>query len=602
MSEFQLPRSWWGGVRFVIFGLYLFLGYGFADAQPQAPVVWSETRWLGLDSVPTVSQVVPMGDTLALCGIDGGQALSYTAYSYNNGMTVSDWQLVQSLQPENNAVQLAGSEGRVLLVRIYTGSVPWQSWIRISSDGGASWTSDRYSMTGGHRYVFLTGLLGASIRTNVADGIRSAITTNAGETWQPEVIVPQGDTLSTTIHSLAISQQSLILLAHRMMPSPIFHVLMYSTSSDTGMSWSTMEEFPGLPTQSGSLNSYSIAADHLSSVAIASTTWYPGFSTPQELWMHRTTDGGQTWEDGRRLTDSATVRLGAEPVMFCRGKLWGIAWPDVRGEGLPDLQWKFSANHGRDWYPEQIVALEVRGVWETCGQFDGDSVKLYRIENTDQDGQLLDVRTVSGAIESDITPPEIFPEIVPNDSVNVGDTLSFVVSASDNDTLSSVRMILERIGEEQVVVEFLYASEFMWEANWYVEQSGNYQYSFEAEDFWENIGFLADTSTFRFVTRGLSTHAHPEFVQTWAVEVYPNPANLTPILRLSESWFEHGDVAIRALNLLGQEVGRMNLVPSRGQSGILVLDPVFQNVTSGVYLLVVHNAIRHTAVKALILR
>lgn len=578
------------------------LAFGECTAQPQAPVTWTQSRWFGLAPIPVVTQVVPMGDTLALSGIDGSQSLSYTVYSYDNGQSVSDWQLVSSSQPENNALRLSGSRGNVLLVRIYTGSAPWQSWIRTSFDGGASWSADHHFISGGNRYPFLSGLVGASVRTNVIGGIRCAITTDAGTTWQPEMVVPQADTLyNITLHSLTMTQGSLILLAYRQIPGD--RILRYSISADSGVSWTAIQDFPNLPEQAGALNSHSVVADHSSQVALVSTTWYPGFDTPQQLWVHRTTDGGQTWDTGRPLTDSATVRAYDEPVLFCRGKLWGIAWPDIRDGGTPDLLWRFSANHGRDWYPAQTVIAEVRGLWQTVGQFVVDSVRLYRIENLDPDADSLDVRTISGAIEADLLPPEMFAVSLPDDSADIGDTLSFALSVADNDTLSLVHMFVVRDGSDTVVVLCSRTGDFSWQSEWVVGEPGLYRYGFEAEDFWENREFLVDSSEFWFATRGLSTaQQSPAIAHAYAVGVYPNPANVAPVLTLAAGWYAHGNLSIRVINLLGQEVGRLSLTSGHVQSRYVPLDPLFSNATSGIYFLEVHNAVEHATVKILILQ
>ncbi|MBU0507772.1 T9SS type A sorting domain-containing protein [bacterium] len=579
---------------------------GPAIAQPQAPIEWGEVRWLGFASSPGIIQILPMGDTLAFYGL-GPQGRCYTSYSYDNGLTISAWRLVQPQGQLDNYANMAGCDGHVMLVRTFIDPNPWQSWVQLSSDGGSSWSGDTFGLTGGHRYSFLSGWLGASVRTQLLVGdlvqMRCAITLDAGQTWASEVIVPGGDTLEVSQSSFGITRGSMIIIARqRYIGSEDF--LHYSVSEDSGGSWSQMQLLPGQPNSTGFLSKYCAVADRFSPVCIVSSTWNRGIENPQQrLWIHRTVDGGSSWESARSMTDSLTVRRNSEPTLFCRGKLFGVAWPDVRGTELPDLLWRFSANHGRNWYPEQAVIFDVRGVEHLWGQFDDNSVRIYWIERIDSASGPIDARAIWGAMTPDTIPPEVVPLALPPDTVAVNAQILFLAAISDNDMLSQERLRVCSETDSVTVPMTWTGTDYM--ALWRVPHEGRYWYRIEGEDWWENVGGYPDSSWAMLVTPGWVDAVNDPYTlspSTFNLSVYPNPSNSWPTIRLSSDWLIHGQVTIEVFNLLGQSVGHASVTGNHYGKIISINEVMPEPVSSGIYWIQVRNNAESKLAKILLLR
>ncbi|HEY3294495.1 MAG TPA: T9SS type A sorting domain-containing protein [bacterium] len=373
-----------------------------------------------------------------------------------------------------------------------------------------------------------------------------------------------------------------------------------TTSADrTGQTWSP---FVALPSSwPGNTNTPFILGDSTSETAMVRQTVGRASMDEADLFVYRTTDGGQNWEPGRNLSEGHPYsRFLCHPELFCCGKLWGVVWEDFWN---PDTtQWgvyyRMSANHGKDWYPAQPLGLDVGQLDYSGGQFIGDEVHVYWNAQSDY-------ATAVGRMAVDTLAPGIEIGIpLPND-VGQGTTVQFMGSAMDNDSLVRMDVVLRRQGSADSLVVPLSEriTSVDYRGTWTVPQdTTQWVYYYRAEDMWENVSAFPDTGAFTFHTTGWSATSSVTLPPlSFAVSVFPNPSNGWPSIKLAPGWFGHGVVRISVHDVLGRCLLEREVAGQGGQL-ISLMDNRNLEAASGVYLLRVTAGGRVRAVKVLVLK
>jgi len=299
--------------------------------------------------------------------------------------------------------------------------------------------------------------------------------------------------------------------------------------------------------------------------------------------LFRTTDGGETWGNYALgdAGDVPTVISNNVPLLVGDGKLWMTGWERDDPQGWNFVSARFSANHGKSWYPPQIPADSVYQAIMFSGQIRGRQIDLYWNQWCWDSLRGLDYRMVTGTITPDTVPPVVAVTLVGPDTIRVGDTLRFDGAVFDNDTLSEVRLVVLDSAEQRSVVALAYMGNHVFEGSFIVPSAGQFRYRGEAEDFWENISTYPDSGWLSFVTEGWSAAGnfipHPSSL---SFSVSPNPFN--NITQIEFTLPSTQRVSLRLYDVLGREVAvLMNEIQTAGRHHVM-FDA--SGLPSGVYL------------------
>jgi hypothetical protein len=418
----------WG---FVVFGM---LG-SVCLAQPQAPVVWGEARYFG-SGCPVYLEprsLAMLGDTLVFAG-ESIPGPTMTLCSLDNGLTWGPRQRLDSLF-DVPYMSVFGSGNRIYSPFWYFDTLGYaHCFTRRSLDGGQTWQITVPNVPAEIPCGVAAGLQVMLIRSYEFNNIiekRSTMSTDGGDNWLPEVIITNEH---ITAYALAVTQNHFILIGDQTTSNPAHS---WSTTTDrTAQNWTPYQELPGQPISSNGLWR-NLAGDTTSDFAVLLRAYERSGQSGYDLYIRRTTDGGQSWDTLRALTNNAGSGYFSYAEMFCRGNLFAVAWADWVWGGI---YWRLSANHGKDWYPAQRVYDIGLGTEHTCGQFVGNQVRLYW--NAGEDS--CDYRTISGSITPDAVPPDISMGVPLADEIPPGSEVQFLASATDNDSLPYIQTVLRK--------------------------------------------------------------------------------------------------------------------------------------------------------------
>ena len=578
-------------------------------AQPQAPVTWGEPRWAYLAGWPglpqiTTNRVIPMGDTLLFTAVNVGSPVSDTILvcsSFDNGQTFTPWHAI-SQGNELASAHFAGSAGRYYAFFSQAAVPPSRVWLRTSDDGGLTWSNvqqyreDTYAMCG-----FASGseVLAKYIGSWNNSNWRTCVirSTDRGQSWSVPIVIDTAD-----FYMYGFDQTIAFTAGHRLivelpLPTVTPDLRLYVARSDsTGQNWTPFEVLPcAYYDEYGCQNRAAIIGDTASEAAgVVGVFGDWDASAPMTPFHYRTGDVAAGWEDCVQMGPPRIIPplfTTYVPLNIGHGKLWMVGWERYNQPQWNYLAVRFSANHGRNWFPVQIPADSLATSMLFSGQIRGNQIDLYWAQGCCGQAQPWDYRMVTGTITPDTTFPEVVPMAMPPDSVRVGQQLEFSVMVTDNDTLSEVRLVIVELSGDTLRYGMERGAGHVYSFSWVVPDSGYYLYWFEAEDFWENIATLPDSGAFHFVTEGWSASSdfilHPS---SFSLSVFPNPCNTWPALTLSPEWFVQGPVEITVYNALGQEVIRQTTTRA-----MVSFSPDIP-AASGTYLLQVSNR-RHLAME-----
>jgi hypothetical protein len=206
---------------------------------------------------------------------------------------------------------------------------------------------------------------------------------------------------------------------------------------------------------------------------------------------------------------------------------------------------------------------------------------------------------MEGIVTPDTVPPVLSAQVIPPDTVSVDDTLVFGVTATDNDTLSDVRLHIAELFGDTLHCPMAGGPNHSYHYTWVVPDTGYYNYWFEAEDFWENVGVLPDSGTFHFVTEGWSevesAIPHPS---SFLLSIFPNPFNSQSTLSLTVPRAER--VRVVLYDLLGREAQTLaDDILTPGEHRIVISG---SELPSGVYFLSVQSPSHRLIQKLLLLK
>jgi len=567
-----------------------------AHAQPQAPIEWGEARWLGIGTGGDIglSPIALMGDTIVFLGehvVLPDSDYFGTVYSYDNGLTHSGWQRQDTMQNLSYRHQVTGSSGSVHVFGFF---VPLdETWARHSTDGGATW-QNWYLWCGSSDDLFCTFSHGSWVIgiTWYSGSTYATISSDWGQTWISNQLVSESSPIIFE-NAVALTRSRIVLLA-----LGEFTRLSLSRRLCSGQTWEDFAELPDQPYGSG-LWDATVAADTASELVGVASVW-GGELIGGDLWFTRSTDGGTSWEPAQMLTEhepNGPLLWPSHNAVFQKGKLWGVAWKNVQHD-IPErsgMYCRFSANHGKKWYPKQRLTPSARVVNYTTGQFIGNRMCVYWAAN-DSLGY-RDFRMAEGIITPDTVRPEVALTLVGPDTIRVGDTLRFEAAASDNDTLSEVRVAVLDSSEQRTVALLSSIGNDGFRGSFMVPYDGLFHYRAEAEDFWENVGTDPDSAWLSFHTEGWSNAPeHPLLPEGYDVQVFPNPCNGWPSLQLSSDWFQFGAVEVTLYNVLGQWLSGFSL-PQVGSAIVSLAPGPLSSSASGQFFVRISNR-EHASLKA----
>gem|GEM_PF-3904861 len=521
-------------------------------AQPQAPVVWGEARWLGVGNTPIIGYpACLMGDSLALAGAVANQETPprYCAgviSSFNNGSNFGSWHCLDTVfygTVGGVNFDIFGSSGRVFALK--------DGRLERSVDAGLSWAINRpcpqhsrivagasagqYTITVEYYHPSETVLI-----------YRAAISNNGGDHWTVSIPVAPEIPSIMELTDVAVTQNHILLLGYQQeTPCP----MMAARGDRNGQNWLPAIILQG-PPQLYANRSY-IVGDSTSETAMVSQVvdYAPHYEA--DLWINRTTDGGQSWEAARNMSNGHPLTSSvAMPRPFGRGKLWGIVWEDVWNSDSTQwgVYWRFSANHGKDWYSAQPLGLNIYFMTYSCGQFIGNEVRIYWIQHYGDYGMM------TGIMTPDTLPPDIFACLLPPDTIRAGDSVWFAAQTSDNDTLSEVRVVVLDSADHKTVVVLSNTISNQYQGGFIVPYDGLFRFRGEAEDFWENVGAYPDTGWLSFHTEGYPDAIDPSspYPTTFSMSVFPNPFNSIAQIKFTLPVTQR--VSLCLYNVLGREV------------------------------------------------
>jgi hypothetical protein len=561
-----------------------------ASAQPQAPVAWGPTRWTDLEIGSTLGALRASGDTLIFLsrGLAGGGERPITAFSPDNGITFNDWQVIDTIGYSALDAHIAASSGRayVLWQNLTEGATKY--W-RLSRNGGATWETNPHptqccwhsAFASGMTAIFMEGLT-----TSEEHQVRALISANGGESFQSYFV----DSVYVLVEDNGIGlTHSSILLAGIQHAGHLDELMAIARAPRVGTPWTGFSLMPDQPYAS-ILRARSIAADTASETAIVLSVWETA-SGAWHLWTTRSTDSGESWATPVRRSEALALAFSV-PAVFCRGKLWGFAWRAFRSGNWPHgIYWRFSANHGKDWYPPQLVdsVVFLSGVF-TAGQFVGNEARLYW-QDMDSAAQPYHLIVATGVVTADTLPPDIVLEMIGPDTIRVGDTLRFDAAASDNDTLSEVTAVIADSGDQRYSILLERTAPGSYGGYWVVPHGGWFDYKAEAEDFWENVASYPDSGWLSFVAEPRSDADDPFIVHpsSFIVSVFPNPTNGAVTIRFTGDWWTTGNGEIEVFNVLGRRVALLPRPQAAGEAEVHwpLTDRFGNPLCSGLYFLTV---------------
>lgn len=104
--------------------------------------------------------------------------------------------------------------------------------------------------------------------------------------------------------------------------------------------------------------------------SVVHVAWHQGPDSAGGIWYRRSTDGGQTWNQSRRLTD--TLGWGTtRPSLAASGSDVHLVWLDAR-RGFGQIYYKRSTDAGVTWGEDTYLGMD------SLSLTDGPTVRMSR--------------------------------------------------------------------------------------------------------------------------------------------------------------------------------------------------------------------------------
>ena len=546
---------------------------GPAWAQSAAPLAWGEARWLEMtgcsgrsDWQPLV--IKPWGDTLVAYAVDGGGGGSdsdWVCTSTDDGRTHSPWLPLAgdgSITTVNFTCTFASSHNRIYAFVERGTSSTTDTWVRLSSDYGLTWSPPQQSVTG---YRGVGYAVGAEVYRSYASAVALPSccqafqsSSDGGLSWTLPVVF---DTAyynpETILRPLACTRTRVLLATYpgnvNPWPPERLERVHVAHGPRHGNTLSLFQPIPDWPLRTAPSH-LALAADTGSETAIVLEMRGDRLTMRDYLQpvLHRTTDGGDTWEPYISLSNEEWVsELALHPANFCHGKLWVLAY-QYCDPVTPEIfihVW-FSANRGKSWYPVSNTGADsALDVVTMMGQVTGNELRLYwtQICGYVSGWPVYDFRTVAGVLTADTLPPVLSAPVVLPDTVALGETLAFAVDVQENDTLYEVALRLWTETGLDTLVRLVRQDSCRWQGSFVIADSGHYRYRYEAEDFWEQRTLWPDSDGLALVV--------PEVAD--AVDEAEDGAGEVGARGVAESVQQRGGVAVCAAACRTRGVGRV---------------------------------------------
>jgi hypothetical protein len=578
--------------------LFVALSAPVASAQPQAPIEWGEARLLM--AAPEDSggwRPVAQGDTIVLLGQCQDTAYhqwyATVCVSGNNGLSWSPWHVLGDLgQAFHDSWAEAVFTSQAILCCTETQDAACGFY--CTTDLGMTWQRPQATRYFLHRPV---------VRHDTVFGalFHDSVTWTGDEGRSFAAAREVGFDSGAGIVDVAVSATSLHAVTVRGRGP-------YSNQC-IGYARGPLYAGPFDPVQHLNENilwttdAYVTFGEDGTGMILSQVRYYPPAPTLGAILVNISHDDGRSWSAADTLTPFQSADYIGQGVEHC-GHLWFVYWWDTtRAPGFTrgGARYAFSANNGRCWYPSAQVEDDP---WDyggiSCADVSPSRVRLY-VSCDWWQGEWGDYYLQwEGQIMSDSLSPLILPLAWPADTVTEGDTLAWAAQASDNDTLSEVRVRICSDVDSCWTVLLLFAGADSFRTVWVVPGEGLHRYRFEAEDFWENVSTYPDSGWLSFVAEPRSNVNDPFILRpsSFILSVFPNPVNSVAVIELQLPSFG-AEAQIELFDVLGRRV-RQNTVRNVSGSTRLFLDVT--SWPSGLYFLKASCGTQQVHEKLLVLK
>ncbi len=547
---------------------------GTAFAQPQAPIEWGEIRLLQNPTViDNMTEVRAQGDTILLAArhaVDGSSVAMVTV-SGNNGLTWSPWHIFDSDDLSGSYATVVFTSNAILAAVNVSNSF---YGIYRSEDLGENWEAPDTALLDLRMYQVKNDTVFCSRQPNAL-----LWTADEGVTFSPARPIDFGN---YHINDLSVSDT----LQHAMSIMRYQGQQLNARYTRGGLLEGEFEPHRAINdvycTYGADLEFAGDGVGVLASVVL----FEPPVPDYGRLFINVTRDDGATWSEADTMNLFDTV--GALRIIVRNnGRHWAVVHTDttVSPGFLNDGMYiSFSANHARSWYPrQQATGDDVFGGELADVDLQPDRIRIYAYYARWNDIPGKYSFQWEGQIQRDTMAPALSDVIQQPILVPLDTSLTFAATASDDDSLWTMQVVLQRVGEEDsLVIDLAAQGEDTYSNTWRTPaDTSQWTYYYLAEDMWENVTRIPDSGSFHFVTDGWSNaNENPLFPHSFSVLAYPNPFNSTLSISLDVPLYR--DVTLSLYDLLGREV---DVVYRGSLSANTISYAAPAELSSGVYFL-----------------
>lgn len=269
----------------------------------------------------------------------------------------------------------AGSNGGLHAVWFDDRDGNYEIYTKRSTDGGSTWLVDtRLTSNPADQYHPAVAAVDSTVHVvwwDERQGLNSEIfykrSTDAGASWSDDTRLTY-DTAKSHYPSIAAAGDTVHVV---WWDERTGWDIWYKRSTDAGATWSAdialtttlgLSMWPSVTVADGSVH----------------VVWFDDRDGNQEIYYKRSTDGGATWGEDTRLT---TADFYSEyPVVAAAGQVVHVAWSDNR-DGNYEAYYKRSTDGGATWQPDVRLTVADRSSTAMSLAAAGARVHLFWIDN-----------------------------------------------------------------------------------------------------------------------------------------------------------------------------------------------------------------------------